>query len=339
LNAALQRIGEEFDGDVGIAVRDIQTGWTSHFGGTGLYPQQSVSKLWVTLTALDLSDRGELDLSQRITLGPSDLAVFHQPMRELALRPGGYSTTLGDLMFRAITQSDNMANDVLLWRSGGPEAVRAFLQRKGITAVRFGPGERLLQSGIAGVDWKPEYSLGRRFYAARADVPMETRRALFEAYVADPVDGAAPVGVVDALARLSKGEILSASATDRVLSIMGQTRTGRLRLKAGLPAGWKLGHKTGTGQILGAEQAGYNDIGIITSPAGRSYAIAVFIGRTSEPIRARTALMHKSVRAVVSYERDLMRQQKLAAKTEVKDRLDGGGIANAQLSARVAPKG
>jgi beta-lactamase class A len=141
---------------------------------------------------------------------------------------------------------------------------------------------------------------------------MEVRRASFEAYVADPVDGATPVAVVDALARLNKGQILSASATDQVLSIMRQTQTGRLRLRAGLPIGWRLGHKNGTGQILGAEQAGNNDIGIITSPTGRSYAIAVFIGRTSEPIRARTALMHKSVRAVVSYERDLMRQQRLA---------------------------
>jgi beta-lactamase class A len=74
----------------------------------------------VALTALDLSDRGELDLSERITLDPGDLAIIHQPIRELALRPGGHSTTLGILLFRAITQSDNMANDVLLWRSGGP---------------------------------------------------------------------------------------------------------------------------------------------------------------------------------------------------------------------------
>jgi len=339
LSASLQKIGEKFDGDVGIAVSDIQTGWTSHFGGTSLYPQQSVSKLWVALTALDLSDRGELDLSERITLGPGDLAVFHQPIRELALQPGGYSTTLGDLLFRAITRSDNMANDVLLWRSGGPEAVRAFLHRKGITNVRFGPGERLLQSGIAGLEWKPDYSLGRRFYAARADVPTETRRASFEAYVADPVDGAAPVGVVDALARLSKGEILSASATDRVLSIMRQTQTGRLRLKAGLPAGWKLGHKTGTGQIFGGEQAGYNDIGIMTSPAGRSYAIAVFIGRTSEPVQARTALMHKSVRAVVSYERDLMRQQRRSAKSGSEGASDERGFATAKVPSRGPEQG
>jgi beta-lactamase class A len=327
LNASLQKIGKEFDGSVGIAVRDIQTGWTSDFDGTNLYPQQSVSKFWVALTALDLVDRGELDLSQRVTVGPRDLTLFHQPIRKLALRPGGYATTLGDLLFRAITQSDNTANDVLLRNVGGPEAVRAFLARKGITGVRFGPGERLLQSSIAGLEWKPEYSRGKRFFAARDDLPTEIRRASFEAYVAEPMDGATPIAIVDALARLQKGEILSEPAAERLLSIMGQTRTGRLRLKAALPEGWTLVHKTGTGQIFEGEQAGYNDIGIMSSPAGRSYAISILIGRTSEPLRARAELIHESVRAIAKYEHDLMRQHQPPVE-DGPDRADGNNDEN-----------
>ena len=34
------------------------------------------------------------------------------------------------------------------------------------------------------------------------------------------------------------------------------------------PEGWTIAHKTGTGQVYGSEQAGYNDIGILTSPDG-----------------------------------------------------------------------
>jgi beta-lactamase class A len=65
---------------------------------------------------------------------------------------------------------------------------------------------------------------------------------------------------------------------------MSNTKTGPQRLKGGLAPGWSLAHKTGTGQVLGATQSGYNDIGIITAPDGRSYSVAVLIRRTATPI-------------------------------------------------------
>jgi len=81
---------------------------------------------------------------------------------------------------------------------------------------------------------------------------------------------------------------------------MGNTKTGANRLKGGLEPGWSLSHKTGTGQVLGAYQAGYNDIGIVTAPDGRSYAIAVMIKKTSVPLPTRMALMNNVVRAVIA---------------------------------------
>jgi len=80
---------------------------------------------------------------------------------------------------------------------------------------------------------------------------------------------------------------------------MGNTKTGPNRLKGGLRPGWSLSHKTGTGQVLGSVQAGYNDIGILTAPDGRSYAVAVMIKRTSTPLGTRMALMNNVVRAVI----------------------------------------
>ena len=82
---------------------------------------------------------------------------------------------------------------------------------------------------------------------------------------------------------------------------MGNTRTGKNRLRGGLRPGWTLSHKTGTGQVLGAVQAGYNDIGIITAPDGRSYSVAVMIKKTSTPLPVRMALMNNVVRAVIDH--------------------------------------
>lgn len=314
LDERINQLGTRFEGEVGIAVRDVQTGWTSDHQGLHFFPQQSVSKLWIALSALDQADRGELDMAAPVTVRRSDLTLFHQPIRRLALRPGGFRTTFDDLLARTLTESDNSANDRLLRQVGGPDKVRATLAAKAISGIRFGPGERLLQSHIAGLDWKPAYAVGKRFFVARAAVPDETRHDAFEAYVADPVDGATPLAVADTLARLKQGKLLSEAATEHMLTLMSQTKTGPRRLKGGLEAGWSLSHKTGTGQIFDGEQAGYNDVGILTSPNGRSYAIAVLIGRTSRPLKERMALMQDVVEATIEYDAILSAQQAAMAK-------------------------
>ena len=301
LEARLQGLGRAFNGDVGIAVQDVQNGLVAHYDGNAHFPQQSVSKFWVALTAFDQADRGALGLHNPVTVRRSDLTLFNQPIAAL-VKGDGYTTTLSELIRRAMQQSDNTCNDFVLWRAGGPEAVRDFLARKGISGVRFGPGERVMQSRIAGMEWRPSM-VGSAFYAARNAVPASIRRAAFERYVSDPVDGATPVGVVATLARLQKGELLSPASTRRLLDIMSNTRTGKQRLRGGLAPGYSLAHKTGTGQVLGPVQSGYNDIGIVTGPDGRAYSVAVFIRKTSAPIPTRMALMQNVTRAVIDYSR------------------------------------
>jgi len=304
LESQVRSLGQSFNGDIGIAVRDVQSGWTTSFDGDTFFPQQSVSKFWVALTAFDKADRGELSMSAPVTLTKSDITLFHQPIAA-QIGAGGYSTTIGDLIFRAITTSDNTCNDFVLWKAGGPDAVRAFLRSRDIEGIRFGPGERLLQSQIAGIQWQQSYAYNGGFYKARNALPLSARRAAFERYIANPMDGATPNGIVDALSRLKRGELLSPASTQRLLAIMGNTKTGAQRLKGGLAPGWHLSHKTGTGQVLGGEQAGYNDIGILTGPDGRSYAVAVMIRRTSAPLGQRMAAMQSTVKAVIGFDQNM----------------------------------
>jgi beta-lactamase class A len=115
------------------------------------------------------------------------------------------------------------------------------------------------------------------------------------------VDGASPLGLTQGLAMLRRGELLSRQSTQHFLNVMAQTRTGPNRLAGGLAPGWAIAHKTGTGQELGGEQAGYNDIGIITAPDGKHYALAVMIGRTAVPNIVRMTLMNNVTRAAIDY--------------------------------------
>lgn len=305
LDRELSRIGGTFPGHVGIAVRDVEAGRTVHFNGLELFPQQSVSKLWVTMAALNEVDKGRLELAERVEIRAPDLTVFYQPIRNTVVRTGRFVSDYKELIDRAITQSDNTANDRVLRRIGGPEAVQDFLDNHGLSSIRFGTDERTKQSAIAGLEWRQSYSVGPAFFDARDKLPDGVRGEAFEAYLADPIDGAPPVAIVDALARLLEGDLLEEASTALLLDALERTKSGPRRLKAGAPEGWVVRHKTGTGQFYGGEQSGYNDVGLVTSPEGRSYAVVVMIARTRAPTPERMEMMQEVVRAVAAYDATL----------------------------------
>ncbi len=292
-----------FPGKTGIAVQRIDGDWITGKRFGDFFPQQSVSKLWVAMTVLDQVDSGRLRLDQTVRIGVDDLAVFHQPIRDRVVANGTIEVSIAELIEQAITKSDNTANDSLVRAAGGPQAVRDFLARKQLANIRFGPGERALQSQIAGLSWRQEYSMGRRFYAARAELPYERRKAALDAYIENPIDGAAPDAIAAGLARLVKGELLSAASTRLLVATMERTHSGPNRLKAGVPAGWRFAHKTGTGQELDPVSTGYNDIGIMTAPDGTRYAVVVMIASTTASIPDRMAMMQSVSRTVAAYHR------------------------------------
>lgn len=292
LTSALRAIWSSFPGKAGIAVMKSDGSWLVSYRGDEPMPQQSVSKLWVAIAVIDAVDKGQLRLDDQVTLKKSDMTLFHQPIAGL-IGPNGYTTTIASLLKRAMTQSDNTANDFLMRKVGGPAAIREVIANKRLGAIRFGPGERHFQAATAGLAWKPEYSNGWSFQNARAMLPMDVRKAAMDRYVADPMDGATPAAIARALVRLKRGELLSPQSTQYLITVMQSTTTGRARLKAGLPAGWKLAHKTGTGQDLGSRTAGFNDVGIMTAPDGTSYTVAVMIADTKAPISQRQRLIQQ----------------------------------------------
>ena len=301
LTQRLEEIGEDFGGTMGIAVMDVESGWSTGFNEIALLPQQSVSKTWVTLTALVRAEKGLLDLDAPIRVSRDDLTLFHQPMRREILRAGTVRTTMRELIERAIQQSDNTANNAILQRVGGPRAVRAMLKENGLDGIRFGPGEKPMQSAIAGMEWRDDYSYENNFFDARDLVPDDVRKRAFENYLDDPVDGASPLAIARALAAVERGEVLSKKRAEDFLTIMSNTRSGPRRLKGGRAEGWVVSHKTGTGQFWNGQQSGYNDVGVLFAPDSSAYAVAVMIGVTKRPTIERMEMMQDVTRAVIAF--------------------------------------
>ena len=310
LQKRLDELAASYREPVGIAVADTSEGWMAQVAGDDAFPQQSVSKLWVAMTTMDALDQGKLSLDQGVFLGPQDRSVFFQPISH-KIGATGYATTLRDLVRRALIESDNAANDKLLAEVGGVDAVADMLARKNLTGIRMGADEKNLQAKIAGLTWSPEMGIGGNFKDARARLPDSVRDAAMHAYLENPLDGATPAGLATALVALKRGELLSQESTDTFLATMSEARTGPRRLKGGLPSGWSIAHKTGTGQDWRGGSIGINDVAVFTAPDGRSYAVVVLMKRTTKPVPARLAFMQQVSKAVVTSwesERDVARK-------------------------------
>jgi beta-lactamase class A len=297
----ISALAQSFNGNVGVAIVSVDQGWIAGHDTTRIFPQQSVSKLWVAMAVLDKVDKGEIKLTDRMPLTAKDLTIFHQPVRKYILA-GNYDPSISELMLYAVAQSDNTANDALYRLAGGQQAIGGFIARKTLGQIAIGPGEKILQTEMAGLKWDPSFSYGRIFWQVRSRVPAETRTKALANYLANPADGATPEAIAKSLSRLKRGELLSPGSTAFLLDMMAQSKTGPDRLRGGLSKGWIMPHKTGTGQVLGSFATAYNDVGILTAPNGRSYILVVMIGSTHQPVQARQELMQAITRTVIAHE-------------------------------------
>src|SRR6185369_3837951 len=140
----------------------------------------------------------------------------------------------------------NQATDILLKDIGGPRAVHDWLQLNGMTGLR-------VDRTIAQLLSDPRDLWDRR-------------------------DSSTPQAMVELLRRIYKAELIKPESRNYLLGLMSRCETGKNRIRALLPTGTLVEHKTGT--LTGLT----DDVGFITMPDGRRIVVAVFArGGTNRP--------------------------------------------------------
>lgn len=290
LQQKLTAIPQGFDGRVGACV---QTGaGMACVRGEERFPLQSVMKLVVAFAVLDAVDHRGWRLDGPVDVHRRDLSLYVQPLARL-VGPSGFRTTIGDLVRRAVIDSDSAAVDILMGRLGGPIAVGAALQGRGIDGVRVDRDERHLQTEIVGLTWRPEYVDPAVLERAIAAVPGAQRERAYAAYRADPRDTATPRGMTEFLFALAQGKLLSGASTAFLLHAMRECVTFPDRLKAGAAPGWQVAHKTGTSGSWKGLTAATNDVGILTAPDGTMRAVSVFVADSRATSAERAAIISR----------------------------------------------
>ena len=100
--------------------------------------------------------------------------------------------------------------------------------------------------------------------------------------IEDDADKTTPLAMAEQVRRITTWDILAPASGQRLLQWMENTQTGALRLRAGLPADWRTGNKTGTGRAPGITNK-CNDVAITFPPAKGPIIISTYFDSGEYP--------------------------------------------------------
>ncbi|MBC8986313.1 class A beta-lactamase, subclass A2 [Pedobacter sp. N36a] len=249
LKKTIKTIASRHPAKIGFAVIDLQSGDTIDFNGKAHFPMQSAYKFHLALAVLKQVDEGKLKLDQQIFVTAKDLLPNPwSPMRE-KYPHGNVSITLAEILSYSVSQSDNNGCDMLFRLIGGSSAVHQFIHSVGIQDVaRVATEEEMhMNQKIQFKNWSTSFS------------------------------------AVQLLKLFYDNKMLSKSSGDLLLDIMMKTISGPNKIKGLLPKVTIVAYKMDSS---GTNSAGVtvasNDIGIVSLPDGKNFAIAVFVSMTNE---------------------------------------------------------
>lgn len=238
----------ETGGRIGVYAHNLKTGRALAWRQDERFVMCSTFKASLVACVLQRVDRGDEHLDRSISYGTKDL-IGYAPTARANVSTG--SLSVAEMCRAAVELSDNTCTNLLLASIGGPLAMTAFWRSIGDPLTRLD-------------HYEPE---------------------LNESRPGNPEDTTTPAAMAENLRRLLLGRILSSASRQRLTGWMLGCRTGANRLRAGLPARWRIGDKTGNN---GQDAAG--DIAVAWPSHDRPILICAYTqGGSPTPIQLSSA--------------------------------------------------
>lgn len=238
LQAHCQALEAKAQGRLGVSIVDTATGQQWGWREDERFMMLSSFKLLASALVLHRVDQGQESLQRRMAY-PRRALIPWSPITEK--HADGPGLTLGELCAATITTSDNTAGNLILESYGGPAALTAYARQLGDAVTRLDRNEPTLN--------RPS-----------SDGLLDTT---------------SPRAMAQTMHKLLVGEALSTASRQQLRQWLLANTTGGKRLKAGVPASWQVGDKTGTN----ATDA--NDIGFLIPPQGAPWIVTAYLAGSS----------------------------------------------------------
>ncbi|MEV6837824.1 class A beta-lactamase [Streptomyces sp. NPDC051133] len=250
----LSELERRYDARLGVYARNVRTGRAvSHRAGER-FAMCSTFKAFAA--AAVLRDHGRCAPPDKVVHYPPHDILPNSPRTAENLATG---MTVADLCAAAIRYSDNTAGNLLLREIGGPPGLTRFFRSLGDGVSRLDRWETDLGSAIPG----------------------------------DPRDTTTPEAIGRSLERLALGRALADADRARLVTWLKGNTTSEHRFRAGLPRGWVLADKTGTG-----DYGSGNDIGIAWTTRATPVLLSVLTARSTRDAPVSEELLAETARVL-----------------------------------------
>lgn len=256
---------------VGVSIIGNNGKDTITSNGNRQFPMQSVYKFHIALAVLSEVDKGNLSMDKEIVLDQDDLLPkdLYSPLRDE--NPDGGRFTVARLIQYEVSQSDNIACDVLIHLLGTPKTIEKYIKKHNIRDIAITYNEKDMQS-----KWENMFQNWTTPLAA-----SQTLQMFFD----------------------NENNLLSKDSYEFIWKIMKETTTGQNRIKGQLPENTVVAHKTGwsgTNKETGITDA-VNDIGIVFLPNGGHFFISVFVTNSKENLETNEKIIADIAKAVYDF--------------------------------------
>jgi beta-lactamase class A len=256
--AKFAKLERTLAGRLGVFALNTANGTQLSYRANEYFPLCSTFKVLLVSAILKRSTQVDELMQQRIKYQQSDL-VTYSPITERHLKDG---MTVDALCAAAIQYSDNTAANLLMKILGGPGAVTKFARSIGDRQFRLDRWETALNSAIPG----------------------------------DRRDTSTPNAMGRSLQRLALGDSLEPHLQAQLRVWLQGNTTGAVRIRAGVPADWQVGDKTGTGDYGTA-----NDIGVLWPPRQSPVVVAIYTTQGEKDAKARNDVIASAAQIVVDW--------------------------------------
>jgi beta-lactamase class A len=236
--ARLRELELSYQGRIGAVALDTGSGARIAYRAHERFALLSTFKAFAAAAILHTARRCDPGLLDRLIRWTAADLVPSSPITAQHVDTG---LTVAELCAAAITVSDNTAGNLLLRQIGGPPGMTRYFRSIGDATSRLDRWEVELN------DWHP---------GERRDTTTPTAAA------AD-------------LRRVTLGRALVAEDRQRLVGWLRGNLTGGARIRAGLPATWVIGDKTGATTGYGA----LNDIAVAWPPDEAPLIFAIYTNR------------------------------------------------------------
>lgn len=232
---AIVALEQRYGGRLGFMALDTGSGARIAYKADERFNTASTFKWLLAAAVLNRVDRGAEKLDRRIAYTRADVLGV-SPVTEANLDKG--SLSVGELVAAIVETSDNGAANLLLASLGGPAELTRWLRAQGDAVTNMVRNEPALNSAVPG----------------------------------DVRDTTSPAAMVGNLQRLILGTGLKPASRERLTASLVASRTGLSMLRAGLPADWRVGDKTGRGA-----NGTTNDLAVAWRPTGAPVLMAAYL--------------------------------------------------------------